>query len=93
MDLQPIKLYVVQALIAKESNSKSTWYVDSGATQHMCHQLDAFLNHTKYDNDQFGYPEDDSIPYKIEGENDITIKLINGMEKLTPNVLYILGLA
>jgi hypothetical protein len=37
MVTQSHKLYVVKALIAKEYESESTWYVDSGATQHMCH--------------------------------------------------------
>ena len=91
MVVKPNRLYVV-ALITNEM-STSTWYVDSGATQHMCHESNAFTNYTKYENQQSVYLGDDSTSYKIEGLGDVTVRLSNGMEKTIPDVLHVPGLA
>ena len=85
-------LYVVTALITQEQPT-SSWYVDSGATQHMCHEFDAFLNYKTYKNQQLVYLGDDSTSYKIEGHGDVNIRLMNGIEKLIPDVLHVPGLA
>jgi len=89
MVIKPNILYMA-ALITNET---STWYVDSGATQHMCHESEASTNCTKYENQQFVYLGDDTTSYKIEGLGDVTIRLSNGIEKIIPKVLYIPVLA
>jgi len=38
------RLYVVAPSIT-QGEPTSSWYVDSGATQHMCHEFDAFINY------------------------------------------------
>lgn len=54
------------ALIRK-GESTSTWCVDSGATQHMCHQVGSFRAYIKYNDEQFVYLGDNMILYKIKG--------------------------
>ena len=85
------KLYVVAS--KTQGHINSTWYVDSGATQHMCHQREGFTNYTKCQDDQVVYLGDDSTSYTIEGHGDVLIKLTNGDEKNIPDVLHIPGLA
>jgi len=83
---------VVTTLIT-QGEFTSSWYVDSGATRHMCHEFDAFINYKKYGNKQLVYLGDDSTSYEIESYSDVNIRLMNGMEKLIPDVLHVLGLA
>ena len=85
------KLYVVAS--KTQGHINSTWYVDSGATQHMCHQREGFTNYTKCQDEQIVYLGDDSTSYTIEGHGDVNIKLTNGEEKSIPDVLHIPGLA
>ena len=85
------KLYVVAS--KTQGHINSTWYVDSGATQHMCHWREGFTNYTKCRDDQVVYLGDDSTSYTIEGHGDVLIKLTNGDEKYIPDVLHIPGLA
>jgi hypothetical protein len=82
----------VVALTTK-GESNSIWYVDSRATQHMCHEGDAFTNHEQYENQQVVYLGDDLTSYKIKGHGDVTVRLSNGMKRTIPDVLYIPGLA
>ncbi|KAG0600944.1 hypothetical protein M758_11G072700 [Ceratodon purpureus] len=85
------KLYVVVS--KNQGHVNSTWYLDSGATQHMCHQKEGFINYTKRQDDQVVYLGDDSTSYMIEGHGDVNVKLTNGKVKYIPDVLYIPGLA
>jgi len=85
------KLYVVALLVNNKPNS--TWYIDLGATQHMCHELEGFINYTKYENNQVVYLGDDSTSYTIKGCGDVNLKLLNGDERIIPDVLYIPGFA
>nr|PNR45459.1 hypothetical protein PHYPA_015230 [Physcomitrium patens] len=83
-------LYV--ALIVKE-NPNSMWYLDLGATQHMCHELKGFVKYIKSKVKQVVYLGDDTTSYIIEEQGDVNIKLTNGDEKIIPDVLYISGFA
>nr|PNR50093.1 hypothetical protein PHYPA_011990 [Physcomitrium patens] len=65
------------------------WYVDSEATQHMCHELEGFVKYIKHEDKQVVYLGDDTTLYIIEGHGDVNIKFINGDEKIIPNVLHI----
>lgn len=67
--------------------------MDSGATQHMCHQREGFITYTKSIDNQVVYLGDDSTSYTIQGYGDVNIKLSNGDEKSIPDVLHIPGLA
>ena len=88
---KPHRLYVV-ALTTKEE-STSTWYVDFRATQHINYEKDAFTNYEQYENQQVVYLRNDMTSYKIQEQGDVTIRLLNGMERIILDVLYILGLA
>jgi len=73
--------------------SISTWYIDSRATQHMCYEKDAFTNYEQYENEEVVYLGDDMTSYKIQRQGNVTIRLLNGMERIILDILYILGLA
>lgn len=60
---KPNKLYLVTTLVT-QGKSTSSCYVDNGATQHMCHKFDAFLNHKKFKNQQLVYIGDDFTSYE-----------------------------
>lgn len=79
-------------LIVKE-NANSIWYVDSETTQHMYHELAEFVKYIKNEDKQVVYLGDNTTTYTIEGYGDVNIKIINGDEKIIPNILHILGLA
>lgn len=83
------KLYVA-ALIVKEE-SDSTWYIDTGATQHMCFEKDSFTNYEPYNKHQLVYLGDNST-HRIQGQGYVTVTLLNGQIKQIPDVLYIPGL-
>ena len=51
------KLYVVAIITNEESNS--TWYVGTGATQHMCFEKGSFTNYQAYNNQHSVYLGDD----------------------------------
>ena len=46
--------------------SNSTWYMDSGATQHMCHQIQGITKYIKSKNRQIVYLGDHSTSYTLE---------------------------
>jgi len=51
--------------LATQEKINSTWYVDFGATQHICHQGEGFVKYTKCDDKQLVYLGDDSTSYTI----------------------------
>jgi hypothetical protein len=67
-----------------------TWYIDIGATQHMCYKINSFINHQKCDSNQVVFLGN-STSCQIVGKGEGTIKLSNGMEKNIPNMLCVLG--
>nr|PNR60462.1 hypothetical protein PHYPA_003255 [Physcomitrium patens] len=84
------KLYV--ATLTVKENPNLMWYVDSGATQHMCHELEGFVKYIKSEDKQIVYLGDDTTSCIIEGHGDVNIKLTNGDEKIIPDLLHILRL-
>ena len=73
--------------------SNSTWYMDSGATQHMCHQIQGITKYIKSKNRQIVYLGDHSTSYTLEWYDDVNIRLLNGDEKIIHDVLHVPRLA
>jgi hypothetical protein len=92
--LNKLKLYIyANALMANEAiimYQVITWYIDIGATQHMCYKINSFINHQKCDSNQVVFLGN-STSCQIVGKGEGTIKLSNGMEKKIPNMLCVLG--
>lgn len=65
-----------------------TWYIDTGATQHMCFEKESFTNYKVYNNSPIVYLSD-NFTHIFQGQGDVTITLISGIEKQNPNVLYV----
>lgn len=59
----------------------------------MCYEKDAFTNYEQYENQEVVYLGDDMTFYKIQGHANVTVRLLNGMERIMRNVLYNPGLA
>ena len=78
------------ALLVK-TELDSTWYIDTGATQHMCFEKNCFNSYERDDGDQKVYLGDNTT-HQILGKGSVTIMLLNGLEKEIPNVLYVPGL-
>jgi len=74
------ELYAVALLVNNKLDS--TWYIDSRSTQHICYELEGFINYTKHENNQVVYLGDDSTLYTIKGCNDVNAKLLIGNKKI-----------
>jgi hypothetical protein len=58
-------------------DSDNTWYVDTGATNHMTHDIESFVSYIKWEKVQFVYLEDNST-HAITGQGEVSIKLNDG---------------
>lgn len=70
--------FYVATLIVKEELDH-TWYIDIGATQHMHFEKESFTNYKIYNNHQLIYLGDNSS-HKIQGQGDVAITLISGID-------------
>lgn len=83
------KLYIAASTIVTENDQ--SWYIDTGATQHMCFDRDAFGNLIEWEQGHVVYLGDNTT-HDIIGQGDVTIQLNNGTVKEISQVLYIPGL-
>jgi hypothetical protein len=65
--------------------------VDFGASSHMAHSLNTFITYTLMNLVQYAYTID-GTRHVIHGIGDIKIMLLNGTEKMIPNVLHVSNL-
>lgn len=72
------QLYVVALIVKDESDP--TWYIDTGATQHMCFEKGSFKYYQVYNNQQLVYLGD-NFTHRIQGQGDVTVTLLNGVIK------------
>jgi hypothetical protein len=63
-----------------------TWYMDTKATQHMCFKKESFTNYKVYNNYSIVYLSN-NFTHRFQGQGNVTITLISGIEKQIPNVL------
>ncbi|GMI83839.1 hypothetical protein HRI_002053200 [Hibiscus trionum] len=75
------------ALKNEEKNDASTWYLDNGASNHMCGDKEAFveLDEKVKGNVSFG----DSSKVQIQGKGTILISLKDGSHSLITEVYYV----
>ncbi|KAL4364247.1 hypothetical protein GQ457_04G014290 [Hibiscus cannabinus] len=75
------------ALKNEENNIASTWYLDNGASNHMCGDKEAFvkLDEKVKDNVSFG----DSSKVQIQGKGTILISLKDDSHSLITDVYYV----
>jgi hypothetical protein len=66
----------------------SMWIVDSGATRHMAHNHNTFLNYENVNPGQYAYTIDGTA-HAIQGIGNIKIILSNGIQKIIPKVLHV----
>jgi hypothetical protein len=83
------RLYVA-TLVAKEELNP-IWYIHTMATQHMCFEKESFTHYKVCSNHQLVYLSDNST-HIIQGQGNVTITLINGIEKQILDIFYVLGL-
>jgi hypothetical protein len=77
----------VATLVVKEELDP-TWYLNTMATQHMCFEKEFFTNYKVYNNSPIVYLSD-NFTHIFQGQGDVTITPISGIEKQIPNVLYV----
>jgi len=51
------------------------WDIDFRATQHTCHEGDAFIHYEQYKNQQVVYLLDNLTSSEIKGHLDVTVRL------------------
>ena len=71
----------------EENDASSSWYLDNGASNHMCGYKEKFvaLNQKVNGNVSFG----DSSKVQIEGKGTILISSNDGSHKLISDVYYV----
>jgi hypothetical protein len=69
----------VAALILVES-SDNIWFIDTGATNHMTHDIESFVSYSKWEKGQFVYLGDNST-HEITRQREVSIKLNDGIIK------------
>jgi len=70
------------------SDYDSTWYIDTGATQHMAYDRNIFTSYKSWDKGNVVFLGD-NFSHDICGEGEVKITLKNGEEKTIPEVLYV----
>ncbi len=83
------KLYFLT--LASEIANDPTWYVHTGATQHMCYERESFINYQACESWQVVFLGDNTI-HQIARQREVAIKLLYGKVKQIPNYLHVPGL-
>ena len=68
----------------------NSWFIDSGATQHMCINQDAFTNYINGNSTIF---LGDSTPTKAKGQRHVTMQLQGSIPITFTNILHVLFLS
>ena len=68
----------------------NSWFIDSGATQHMCINRDAFINYINGNSTIFLR---DLTPTKAKGQGHVTMQLQESISTTFTNVLHVLSLS
>ncbi|XP_019242532.1 PREDICTED: uncharacterized protein LOC109222661 [Nicotiana attenuata] len=71
----------------EESAEKHRWYLDSGASSHICGKKDLFVELEELNRGTITFG--DSSRVKIKGKGTILIRLKDGSHQLISNVLYV----
>ena len=69
-------------------SSPETWIVDTGATSHMAHNRNNFLNYKPIFPSKFAYTID-GTSHAILGTGNVEVLLPTGIPKVIPNVLHV----
>nr|PNR50588.1 hypothetical protein PHYPA_009774 [Physcomitrium patens] len=64
----------------REENPNSMWYVDSGASQHMCHELEGFVKYIKRHGD---------VNIKLTNGDEKIIRDILYIPRLAKNLFFV----
>ncbi len=69
--------------------SRSTWWIDSGATIHVCNCLKAFRSTRTMQRSESSIRVANGIEAKVEAVGDLRLELANGFTLLLRNVFYV----
>lgn len=73
-------------LLSHNGNSATTWFVDSGASQHACSEEHRFVNVRKTPTKKLGTASGNYLPIKFIGDTSINVK---GIDIVLKNVLCV----